>query len=112
MLEFRVIVGAALIVYLLYRYVIYPAFISPLSKVPAAHWSVRISSLWILLKRHAFIENRTIHSAHQKYGTVVRLGPNELSVNCVDHGVRSIYAGGFEKHQWYPNLFKNYDGYG
>lgn len=44
--------------------------------------------------------NRTVHAAHQKHGPIVRLGPNELSVNCVDGGIRTIYAGGFEKHDW------------
>ena len=111
MLEIRLLAATILVSYLIYRYMIYTAFISPLSKIPAAHWSARISPLWILSKRYAFKENRTIHAAHQKYGSVVRLGPNELSVNCVDDGIRTIYAGGFEKHQWYPDLFKNYDGY-
>ena len=44
--------------------------------------------------------NRTVHAAHLKYGPVVRLAPYELSVNCVDAGIRTIYAGGFEKHDW------------
>ncbi|MCJ1342656.1 hypothetical protein MMC31_000843 [Peltigera leucophlebia] len=43
-----------------------------------------------------------------KYGSIVRLGPNELSVNCVDNGIRTIYGGGFEKSHWYTNLFLNY----
>lgn len=97
--------------YLLYKYIIYPTYLSPLAKIPAAHWSARISPAWILYIRWSWQENRTIHAAHGKHGSVVRLGPNELSVNCVDDGIRSIYAGGYEKHQWYPNLFKNYDGY-
>ena len=50
-----------------------------------------------------------IHNAHLKHGPIVRLGPNELSVNCIDGGLRTIYAGGFEKPDWYPNLFYNYE---
>jgi hypothetical protein len=38
----------------------------------------------------------------------VRLAPNEVSINCVDGGIRTVYAGGFEKHEWYPNLFPAY----
>lgn len=110
-LDIKAFVSAAVLVYLIYRYAIYPAFISPLSKIPAAHWSARVSPAWILYMRYCFRENRTVHAAHQKYGDVVRLGPNELSVNCVDDGIRTIYAGGFEKHRWYTNLFSNYDGY-
>ncbi|KLJ13509.1 unspecific monooxygenase [Blastomyces silverae] len=52
--------------------------------------------------------NRTIHKAHQKYGPIVRLGPSEISVNCVDGGIRTVYAGGFEKHDWYPRVFGAY----
>ncbi|EEH43034.2 uncharacterized protein PADG_07854 [Paracoccidioides brasiliensis Pb18] len=52
--------------------------------------------------------NRTIHDAHQKYGPIVRLGPSEISINCVDNGIRTVYAGGFEKHDWYPRVFGAY----
>lgn len=100
---------ALLSLLLIYRYIIHSAFISSLSKIPAAHWSARISPLWILWKRYSFQECRAIHAAHQSHGDVVRLGPNELSVNCVDNGMRSIYAGGYEKHRWY-DLFASYDG--
>lgn len=111
-LDLKGSITLVLLAYLVYQYLLYPAFISPLSKVPAAHWSARISPAWILWIRYSFRANKTIHAGHQKYGNVIRLGPNELSVNCVDDGLRTIYAGGYEKHQWYPNLFTNYDGYG
>ncbi|OAX85099.1 hypothetical protein ACJ72_00512 [Emergomyces africanus] len=52
--------------------------------------------------------NRTIHKAHQKYGPIVRLGPSEISINCVDGGIRTVYTGGFEKHDWYPRVFGAY----
>ena len=52
--------------------------------------------------------NQVTHRAHQACGPIVRLGPNELSINCVDEGIRTIYAGGFEKHPWYPNQFGNF----
>ena len=38
---------------------------------------------------------------------MVRLGPNEISVNCVDGGIRTIYGGGYEKGDWYA-VFNNY----
>ena len=91
---------------ILYRLVIYPVFISPLSKIPNAHWTSPISPLWILWTRYRCRENRTVHAAHLKYGSVIRLGPNELSVNDVG-ALRTVYAGGFEKGQWY-SLFDNY----
>ena len=94
----------------LYKYIVHPALLSPLSKIPNAHPSACISPLWILWKRFRFQENAAVDAAHCKYGPIVRLGPEELSLNCYDEGIRSIYAGGFEKHAWYPNLFKNYNG--
>ncbi len=90
----------------IYKFIIYPTFISPLSKIPNAHWSSSISPLWILWTRFQCQENRKVHAAHLKHGSVVRLAPNELSVNDVG-GLRTVYAGGFEKGQWY-SIFDNY----
>ncbi|KAL8725371.1 MAG: hypothetical protein Q9166_007387 [cf. Caloplaca sp. 2 TL-2023] len=50
---------------------------------------------------------KTIHKAHLKHGPIVRLGPNEVSINCVDGGLRTVYAGGFEKPYFYDQ-FQNY----
>ncbi len=96
------------LLYSIYKYFVHPAFLSPLSKIPNAHFSSSFSPLWILLKRYKDEENRAIHAAHVKHGDVVRLGPNEVSVSCVDEGVRTIYSGGFEKWSWYPNQFDNF----
>ncbi|KZF24939.1 cytochrome P450 family protein [Xylona heveae TC161] len=92
----------------LYKYIIYPLFLSPLSKLPNAHPTAPISPAWILYCRWSGRENRSIQAAHAKYGPVVRLGPNEISVNSVEDGIRPVYSGGFEKHAWYPNVFSNY----
>ena len=94
--------------YLVYRYLVFPIFLSPLSKLPNAHFSSSFSPLWILLKRRHEEENRVIYAAHVKHGDIVRLGPNEVSVACVDEGIRTVYSGGFEKWNWYPNQFENY----
>lgn len=96
----------ALVLYLLYRSLIYPALLCPLSRLPAAHWSAPFSSLWILNERRSSRENRAIYAAHRKHGSIVRLGPREVSVNCVDGGIKTM--AGFEKAEWYPNMFKNY----
>jgi hypothetical protein len=96
-----------LIVTLIYKFVIYPAFISPLQQIPSAHWSAPFSSTWILWIRYTNRENREVHAAHLENGPVVRLGPNEISVNTVDGGLRTIYGGGFEKGDWY-SIFDNY----
>lgn len=90
-----------------YRYLVHPVFISPLRKIPPAHWSTPISPLWILYTRRRRNENATIHALHQTLGPLVRLGPAEVSVNCVDGGIRTIYGGGYEKGDWYA-VFMNY----
>lgn len=95
------------LIFILYKYVVHPAFVSPLSKIPNAHFTVPILPLWMWWKRWKGTENRTIHSLHQRHGPVVRVGPNELSVNSID-GLRTIYIGGFEKTDWYRGLFLNY----
>ncbi|CZT11795.1 related to pisatin demethylase cytochrome P450 [Rhynchosporium agropyri] len=99
--------GLAFILFLaIHKLIIHPAFLSPLSKIPNAHWSVPFSPLWILWTRFKSRENRVTHTAHQKHGSVIRLAPNELSVSDLD-GLRTIYGGGFEKGKWY-SIFDNY----
>jgi hypothetical protein len=91
---------------MVYRYIIYPAVISPLARIPNAHWSTSFSNLWILWIRYWSRENRTVNASHQALGPVIRIGPTELSVNDAN-GLRTIYAGGFEKGDWY-SIFDNY----
>lgn len=102
-----ILVLAAAIGFSIYRYTIYPAFFSPLSKIATAHFTASWSPLWILWIRYRGVEVQTIHKAHVKFGPIVRLGPNEISVNCVDGGLRTVYAGGFEKWAFYDQ-FENY----
>ncbi|KAJ6144323.1 hypothetical protein N7470_008218 [Penicillium chermesinum] len=92
-----------------YKAIIYPAFVSPLAKIPNAHWSAPISPAWILWRRFRMTNNRTIQAAHARLGPIVRLGPSEISVNCVEGGIKSVYTGGFEKHEWYPRVFGSLD---
>ncbi len=92
----------------LYKFILVPAFFSPTSKIPAAHWSARYIPLWILYRRYRLRNNATTLTAHRKHGPIVLLAPNEISINCVDGGTRTVYGGGFEKHDWYPRLFPSY----
>lgn len=91
----------------LYKFIIYPAAISPLSKIPNAHWSAPYSPLWILSVRYRWTENHDVRAAHLKLGAVVRLGPNEISIGTIDGGVKTVFGGGFEKGDWYA-VFDNY----
>ena len=102
------IAGISFFFLVIYKYILHPVFLSPLSKIPNAHPTSALSPLWILLSRFKQRENSTVHAAHVKYGPVVRLAPNEISINCVDGGTRTVYGGGFERHEWYTHLFSNY----
>ena len=99
---------AAFTLFILYKYLIFPLWVSPLSKVPSAQFSCAFSPFWILWQRFKEEEVHVIYAAHQKHGPIVRLGPKEVSVNCVDGGLRTVYAGNFEKPVWY-NAFANYE---
>jgi hypothetical protein len=106
LLTIPVLASIAISIAAIYKFIIFPTLISPLSKIPNAHWSAPISPIWILWTRYQCQENREVHAAHLKHGSVVRLAPNELSVNDIG-GLRTVYAGGFEKGQWY-SIFDNY----
>ena len=97
----------ALLFLLIYKYIILPSFLSPLSKIPNAHFTSSVLSIWIWWKRRTGFETRFIYSAHQKQGPIIRLGPNEVSVASID-GLRQVYTGGFEKDKWYVDEFENY----
>ncbi len=94
----------------IYKYLIHSAFLSSLSKIPNAHPLSAITPLWMLWIRYQDREIGTVDAAHEKYGPVVRLGPNEVSISCVDAGIRTVHGGGFEKPRYY-SFFMNY-GYG
>ncbi|KAI1823496.1 cytochrome P450 [Xylaria intraflava] len=95
-----------LILWALCRYVLYPVIFSPLARIPTPHWSCSISNAWILYARLRGRENRTLHAAHRKCGHIVRVGPNEVSVNSIEL-VKVVYQGGFDKHSWY-SVFNNF----
>jgi hypothetical protein len=108
MLPLVLISAVTLLAGLFYKYIIYPACISPFSKVPRAHFSVPFTSIWIRWKRPEGTNAiQTLLAAHKKHGPIVRLSPDELSVASLD-GLRQIYTGGFEKVQEYEDEFMNY----
>jgi len=108
MLPLVLISAVALLAAFFYKYIVYPGFISPFSKVPKAHFTVPFTSLWIKWKRPEGTNAiQTLLVAHRKHGPIVRLSPDELSVASLD-GLRQIYTGGFEKAQEYEDEFMNY----
>ncbi|KAI0161033.1 cytochrome P450 [Hypoxylon sp. FL1284] len=73
----------------------YTAIRSPLSAVPGPLLS-RWTDLHVRIKLLSGSKARYVHSLHEKYGPIVRLGPNEVDVSDVNgareiHKVRSKY---------------------
>jgi len=108
MLSILAIAGISMFLFVIHRYTLYPVFLSPLSKIPNAHLTSALSPAWMLWNRFKGRESTAAHAAHVKYGPVVRLAPSEISINCVDGGTRTVYGGGFERHEWYTHAFANY----
>lgn len=101
------LVAYSALVVLIYQYVVYPAFLSPLARIPNAHWSAPFSRAWILGVRFAKRENRTLFEAHKRLKSrIVRVGPREISVDG-EEAVRVVYRGGWEKGEWY-GVFDNF----
>lgn len=101
-----ILLPLALVVFLAYHFIIHPALISPLARLPNAHWSAPFSSVWILYQRFKKRENAALEAAHKRLGPFIRVGPNDVNVDDLS-AVRTIYQGGFEKPGWY-GVFDNY----
>ena len=94
--------------FLFYNYVVYPFLLSPLAKIPNAHWTSPFVSWWILWIRYRQIELASAFKAHQNLGPIVRIGPKDLSVGCYKDGIRLIYGGGFDKPTYF-DVFNYYE---
>ena len=103
------LLGTLVVVYLVCKLLIETSRLSPLRRIPNAHPTSSFSSLWINYMRWSKCENRAIHAAFRRHGSIVRLAPHEIAVNSIERGVHTVYGGGFEKHEWYSNLFDNYE---
>ena len=104
---FATATGAFLSLLLVYYCLVYPYWLSPLAKIPNAHWTSPSVSWWILWKRYRQQELPAAWEAHQRLGPIVRLGPKDLSVSCYNGGIRTIYGGGFDKPAYF-DVFNNY----
>ena len=91
--------GILLLSIFLFKYIAERVYSSALARVPSAHWTARFSGLWIAWKRLRGQEFEAREQLHRRLGGVVLIGPDELSVGCVD-GVQVIYGKGFDKSSW------------
>lgn len=89
---------------LLFLLGVYRAFLHPLSRIPGP-FLPKITSLWLYY--HAYIgdEATVIHEVHARYGSVVRVSPNEIDIGDAD-AIAPIYIakGGFAKAPCYANF--------
>ncbi|KAJ5745048.1 hypothetical protein N7533_009918 [Penicillium manginii] len=85
---------------------IYRNHSSSLKDIPNAHFSAPYTRLWLLSLRWRNMEHRTRIHLHRRLGPVIRIGPRDVSVNCIDDGVRTIYSSKFDKDAtFYNELF-------
>ncbi|KAJ5669200.1 hypothetical protein N7462_010270 [Penicillium macrosclerotiorum] len=100
-----VVVGFALIVSWIIA-LVHRNYNSSLNDIPNAHFSVPYTRLWLLSLRWRNMEHRTRIHLHRRLGPVIRIGPHDVSVNCIDDGVRTIYSSKFDKDvTFYHELF-------
>jgi cytochrome P450 len=93
----------------LYRFVIYPAFLSPLAKIPAAHPTASVSGLWFWWAERTDCQAASLLDAHRRKGPVVRVEPNHVHFASQD-ALRVIYhVGRFDRNEWWTQ-FRPYSG--
>jgi hypothetical protein len=86
-----VIVATVSVAFFLYH-VCWPLFLSPLARIPGTK-PFALTKLRLAYEDYRGTRTRTIHRLHQEYGSVVRVGPNEVSFNSLT-ALRQIYGAG------------------
>lgn len=77
---------------------------SPLNAIPNAHFTAPFSRIWLLWVRATGKEFSACLAAHRRLGPVIRLGPKELSIDCIEDGVRTVYGGNWDKSSMYDKF--------
>ncbi|PYI11789.1 cytochrome P450 family protein [Aspergillus sclerotiicarbonarius CBS 121057] len=82
-------------------YILYTRFLNPISRIPGPFWA-SISRLWLVRRSDKGHMHREFIDLHTKYGKLVRIAPNEVSVADLD-AILKIYGAGtkFMKSDWY-----------
>lgn len=97
---------AIIIPSVIFYLIIYPLYFHPLSKIPGPQICA-LTKYFILYKSWHEERNRYVQSLHEKYGSIVRIGPNEIDINDASY-LRDIYVADFDKSSFYSN-FINYN---
>ncbi|KAF2094901.1 cytochrome P450 [Rhizodiscina lignyota] len=82
-------------------YVVYERFLSPCAGIPGPFFA-SLSRWWMIKHTLEGDMHRVMIQQHEKYGSLVRTGPNELSISDLS-AIRKIYGPGskFRKSDWY-----------
>jgi hypothetical protein len=106
--EIVIIAGTTFLTFILYHFIYQNLYASSLGRIPGS--KLFSATKWRLaLADYHGVRTQTIHSLHQQYGTVVRIGSNEVSFSCLS-ALRTIYGArsGFERTVFY----RVFDAYG
>ena len=97
----------ALVVAAAYHLIIEPLYLNPKSKIPGPKLFA-LTKWRLALEDYKGSRTRTIHALHQKYGPIVRIGPDEVHCNSLN-ALRTIYGAGsgFER-TWFYRMFDAY----
>lgn len=82
-------------------YVVYQRLFHPLASIPGPFWA-SLTRHWITKHSWDGDMNTTMIALHEKHGSLVRTGPNEVSVSDLS-AIKTIYGAGtkFRKSEWY-----------
>ncbi|KXL43926.1 hypothetical protein M433DRAFT_151346 [Acidomyces richmondensis BFW] len=82
-------------------YIIYQRFLHPLASIPGP-FTASLTRLWITKHSWDGDMNWTMIQLHRRLGSLVRTGPNEVSVSDLS-AIKQIYGAGtrFRKSDWY-----------
>jgi len=69
------------------------ACLSPLNRIPSAHHSIPFIAFWVFWNRLQDREIHTVAEAFRKKGPIVRRGPNEIAVNVIKGGIKTVHNG-------------------
>lgn len=78
---------------LAWKLLLHPVFLSPLSRVPAAHPLASFSTIWIQWHRWRGSDFDAVAAAFERKGPYVRVGPGEIATNSKD-GFECVYGVG------------------
>ncbi|KAE9368510.1 cytochrome P450 [Stipitochalara longipes BDJ] len=82
-------------------YVLYTRYATPLRKIPGPLLA-SITKLWLVQQTRGFDRHNVDIALRKKYGTMVRIAPNEVMVSSLG-AIRTIYgaANSYRKGDWY-----------